>query len=152
MSKIHKMDLFFWKLNIWTICHRWSLKRPNFEMSNNLVIHVGLHQCSTSVPKGKITVVPQQPGYNFWLSVQVFSCPYLDYINMQVQRWVLATDLLLSIGQLGQLHQYFELSSDFFGCLGRTDNQNFECWCVPFWYNIWCNFVSTVAYSSLYKL
>ncbi len=26
------------------------------------------------------------------------------------------------------MHQYFWLSSDFFGCLGRTNNQNFACW------------------------
>ncbi len=29
---------------------------------------------------------------------------------------------------VGQPHQYFWLSGDFFGCPGRTDNQNFERW------------------------
>ncbi len=29
---------------------------------------------------------------------------------------------------VGQPHQYFRLSGDFFGCPRRTDNQNFERW------------------------
>ncbi len=46
-------------------------------------------------------------------------------INIHVQRWLLAKDLWLSVGQL---HQYFWLSGIFFGCPGCMDNQNFECW------------------------
>ncbi len=70
---------------------------------------------------------------NNWLPhlVTIYGSPFQclivrtwnNYINKHVQRYALATDLWLSIGQL---HLYFWLSGDFCGCPGRTDNQNYE--------------------------
>ncbi len=70
---------------------------------------------------------------NFWLSVQVFGCPYLEY-RIYVQRLVLATDFMVV---QGQLHQYFGCSMNIFGSLGFTDSQTFEHWCTP-----WCFFLA----------
>ncbi len=65
-----------------------------------------------------------QPGYIFWLSVQVVGCPYtwskvngVEFHSWGMKYWRLS---------VGQPHQYFWLSGDFFGCPGRTENQNFE--------------------------
>ena len=81
----------------------------------------------------------RQPEYNFWLSLQVSGCPYLD---MYAQRSALATDLWLSNGQL---HQYFWLSDHFLGCSGCTDNLNFERW-SELWYKL-----TTVSFRSKYQ-
>ena len=50
---------------------------------------------------------------SFWLSVH--GCISVSQLGRQ--------NLWLSVGQL---HQIFWLSGDLFGCLGRTDNRNFE--------------------------
>ncbi len=77
-----------------------------FELRNNLWLSQG------------------QPGYDFRLSVQVCGCLNLEHINIILCKGdFLATALWLSVGQL---HQYFWLSGDFFCCPGRTNNRNFE--------------------------
>ncbi len=47
-------------------------------------------------------------------------CLYLEYINIHVQRLVLATDLWLSIDNFISI---FGCPANFFGGLGLTDNQ-----------------------------
>ncbi len=55
--------------------------------------------------------------------MQVFGCPYLAQGKWGRVSQLGHESLLLSVGQP---HQYFWLSGDFFYCPGRTDNQNFE--------------------------
>ncbi len=55
---------------------------------------------------------------DFWLAVDFETLTKVSF-GYYIDLW----DLWLSVGQL---HQYFRLSADVFGCPGRTDNQNFE--------------------------
>ncbi len=71
-----------------------------------------------------------QPGYNLWLSVQVFGCPYLvclylEYINIHVQKLSFGYRFMVVRQTTASV---FWLSGDFFCCPRRTDNQNFERW------------------------
>ncbi len=123
---------------------KWPWSTLVMQLELNL-IHCD-YQCSNYA---KINGCPMDnlvTNYNFWLSVQVISCPYF-YIH--VQRWVLATDWWLSVGQL---HQYLLLSGDFFGCPGRTDNQNFEHWWLSSIENFQLYMLSSVVSYSYYAL
>ena len=64
-----------------------------------------------------------QPYYNLWLSVQISGCPYLEYTLTKVSFGYRFIGLWLSVGQL---HQYFRLSGDFFWLSRAHGQQNFR--------------------------
>ena len=81
--------------------------------------HVIILVCSVRI-KEKWLSHGQSGIYNFWLSVQVFGCPY-TYTKVSFRyRFVVVCRTSASV--------FFCCldSSDFFGCPGRTGNQNFE--------------------------
>ncbi len=65
--------------------------------------------------------------------VTISGCPSKFSV---VRTWIKVNVVELTAGALnlwlsvGQPHQYFWLSGDFFGCPGRTDNRIFERWSV----------------------
>ncbi len=59
-----------------------ELFQKNFEVSISLF---NIHHVVFELRKNKC-LSHRQPGYNLWLSIQVFGCPILEYINIHVQR------------------------------------------------------------------
>ena len=59
-------------------------------------------------------VTNEKPGYHFWLSIQVFGCPYMEHDK---QQWLWLGFTVV------QLHQYFGCPATFLVVPGARTNK-----------------------------